>query len=63
MRRVALLANPESGSGKAGDVASLLAAEGADVTRVTLEQCEFAVRSGAERIVVAGGDGPAACAA
>jgi diacylglycerol kinase (ATP) len=63
MSRIALLANPESGSGEAGDVAELLAAQGADVTSFTLDECDRAVGSGPQRIVVAGGDGSVACAA
>ncbi len=63
MARIALLANPESGSGEAGDVASLLAREGADVTSYDLDHCDRAVESQPQRIVVAGGDGSVACAA
>jgi diacylglycerol kinase (ATP) len=63
MSRIALVANPESGSGEAGDVAELLAAHGADVTSFTLDECDRAVGSGPQRIVVAGGDGSVACAA
>lgn len=61
--RIALLANPESGSGEAGDVGGLLAKLGAEVDRFGLDQAAEAVASAPERIVVAGGDGSVACAA
>lgn len=63
MPRIALLANPESGSGQAGEVAELLAAQGADVVAFGLDQCERAAAAAPQRIVVAGGDGSIARAA
>lgn len=63
MRSIALLANPESGSGEAGDAAALLARFGADVTSFGLDACAAAVEAKPDRIVVAGGDGSVACAA
>lgn len=61
--RIALLANPESGSGEAGDVGSLLERHGAEVTRFELDRCTEAAAAQPERIAVAGGDGSVACAA
>lgn len=61
--RIALLANPESGSGEAGDVAGLLAEHGAEVARFPLDRRGEAASSRPQRIVVAGGDGSVACAA
>ena len=63
MPSVALLANSGSGSGGADDVAGLLRAVDADVTEFEIGDWESAARSGAERIVVAGGDGSIGCAA
>lgn len=63
MGRIALLANPESGSGEADDVERALRELGADVTRFAIGDAEDAVGSGAERIVVAGGDGSLGLAA
>lgn len=61
--RIALLANPDSGSGEAGDVGSLLAKLGAEVDRFPLDHASGAIASAPERIAVAGGDGSVACAA
>jgi diacylglycerol kinase family enzyme len=61
--RIALLANPDSGSGEAGDVGGLLAGLGADVVRFELDRCDEAAGCEPERIAVAGGDGSVACAA
>lgn len=61
--RVALLANPESGSGEAGDVGALLEGHGAEVVRFELDRCTEAAGSRPDRIAVAGGDGSVACAA
>lgn len=61
--RIALLANPDSGAGEAEAIDRLLARHGAEVQSFELDRCEAAVKSGPERIVVAGGDGSVACAA
>ena len=63
MIRLALLANPESGSGEAGEVEALLSQRGAKVSAFGLDQCDAAAKAEVERIVVAGGDGSVACAA
>jgi diacylglycerol kinase family enzyme len=63
---LALLANPDSGSGEAGEVERLLRERGLPVSRFDLDRTDDAVAAGPERIVVAGGDGsvgPAADAA
>ena len=63
---VALVANERSGSNEAARCAELLAALGADVLRFGIDETDDAAASGAERLVVAGGDGgvgPAAAAA
>ena len=58
MGRIALLANPESGSGGAESVERELVDFGAEVVaRHAIDEAEGAARSEAERIVVAGGDG------
>ncbi len=61
--RVALLVNPESGAGEAVEVGRLLADHGAEVATFGLDECDTAANSGANRIVVAGGDGSVACVA
>jgi diacylglycerol kinase family enzyme len=63
MGRIALLANPESGSGDADAVADELNGLGADVARFPIQDAEEALGSNAERIVVAGGDGSIGLAA
>lgn len=74
MRSLALLSNPDSGSGESGDVAGHLRDAGAEVKVLDLRQereeteaaVQTAVEAGATRLVVAGGDGsiaPAAAAA
>lgn len=63
MERVALLANPDSGSGEAREVEGLLRAHGLRVTRFGLEDADRVPASRPERIVVAGGDGSVGCAA
>lgn len=63
---LALLANPESGRGKALEAERELRELGAEVLRFDLDRARDAARSRAARIAVAGGDGsiaPAACAA
>ena len=54
---IALLANPDSGSGEAGEVERALRARGRNVTRFDLDHAEQASACSPERIVVAGGDG------
>jgi len=60
---IALLANPDSGSGEAEEVERLLARTGRELRRFALDQCDAAVAARPERIVVAGGDGSIGCAA
>jgi diacylglycerol kinase (ATP) len=60
---VGLLANPESGRGKATETERCLREHGAEVLRFTLDRAREAVQSGATRIVVAGGDGSIGIAA
>jgi len=63
---VALVANERSGSNEAARCAEHLAALGADVLRFSIDETDDAAASGADRVVVAGGDGsvgPAAAAA
>ena len=61
--RIALLRNPDSGSGQAGDVAGLLRAAGAEVDEFGLDEADRAVAAHPDRIAVAGGDGSLGCAA
>ena len=60
---IALLANPDSGSGEAGDVERLLRDRGLVVSRFDLDHVDEAIAAAPERIVVAGGDGSVGCAA
>lgn len=63
---VALVANERAGSNDAAQCADRLRAFGADVLRFGVDETENAAASGADRLVVAGGDGsigPAAAAA
>jgi len=63
---IALLANPDSGSGGADGVERGLRARGLEVARFELGHADDAVESSPERVIVAGGDGsigPAADAA
>jgi diacylglycerol kinase (ATP) len=60
---VVLLANPESGTGDAAGVESLVRAHAEGVRSFTLDQLEEAARVDAERYVVAGGDGSIGCVA
>jgi len=61
--RLALLANPRSGRGRATDVEGLLRDHGADVRRFALDERDHAVAWSPERIAVAGGDGSIGAAA
>jgi diacylglycerol kinase (ATP) len=63
---VALVANERAGSSQAAQCGERLRAYGADVLRFGVDEIEHAAASGADRLVVAGGDGsigPAAAAA
>ena len=63
---IALLANPESGSGGAEDIERGLRARGLDVVRFELDRAADVAAAAPERVIVAGGDGsigPAAEAA
>jgi diacylglycerol kinase family enzyme len=63
MRSVALLKNPESGSGEADDVAECLRGHGLEVREFALDAVEDAIASEPEGLAVAGGDGSLACVA
>ncbi len=55
---LALVANPKSGAGRSPDeVAEVLRGHGHEVTVFPLDRADEAAASGAERVVVAGGDG------
>ena len=56
-RVIALLANPDSGSGEADDVERGLRARGLDVARFELDHADDVVAAAPERVIVAGGDG------
>jgi diacylglycerol kinase (ATP) len=60
---IALLANPESGSGEAGEVERMLRAYDDAVTRFDLDRADEAVAARPDRIIVAGGDGSVGCGA
>jgi YegS/Rv2252/BmrU family lipid kinase len=60
---VALIANPDSGSGKAASVASRLRDLGVAVKSFEPDDAPAAGRAGTDRIVVAGGDGSIGAAA
>jgi diacylglycerol kinase family enzyme len=61
--RLALLANPDSGRGRAPEAERLLREHGAEVRRFALDDREAALEWGPERIAVAGGDGSVGCSA
>ena len=63
MRSVALLANPDSGSGEAEEVAACLRKHGLEVREYALDDAAEAIAGGPDRLVVAGGDGSLACVA
>ena len=63
MRKVALLANPDSGSGEAHAVADCLREHGLEVSEFSLGEADEAVRSRPDKLLVAGGDGSLACVA
>jgi diacylglycerol kinase (ATP) len=60
---IALLANPDSGSGEADEVERLLRERGLELTRFGLDDADAAVAAGPERVIVAGGDGTVGCGA
>lgn len=60
---IALLANPESGSGEADEVERLVRARWPDVQRFGLDDADAVVAAAPERVIVAGGDGSVGCAA
>jgi diacylglycerol kinase family enzyme len=60
--KLALVVNPKSGTGRGSDeLAERLAAPGHDVETYTLDDVDAAAGSGADRVVVAGGDGSIGC--
>jgi diacylglycerol kinase (ATP) len=61
--RLALLANPTSGRGRAAEAERLLRHHGAEVRRFALDERDDAVAWNPERIAVAGGDGSLGSAA
>ncbi|MDX6586587.1 MAG: diacylglycerol kinase [Solirubrobacterales bacterium] len=63
MRSVALLKNPESGSGEADDVAECLRGHGLEVREFALDGVEDAVATTPDGLGVAGGDGSLASVA
>ncbi len=63
MRSIALLTNPDSGSGDADEVAECLRAKGLEVREFPLDSIGDAVAANPDRIVVAGGDGSLGCVA
>lgn len=63
MPSIALLTNPDSGSGAAGEVAALLRELGAEVSAFALDDVDAALAQNPDRIAVAGGDGSLACVA
>lgn len=63
MPSIALITNPGSGSADEIDIAARLADSGAEVEEFPIERASDAAEHGAERIIVAGGDGSIAPAA
>ena len=63
MTSVALMANPDSGSGDAEEVAKCLRNHGLEVSEFALDAADEAVSSAPDALVVAGGDGSLACVA
>ncbi len=60
--QLALVANPKSGAGRSPDeIAASLRELGHDVSTFTLDDADAAATSGADRVVVAGGDGSIGC--
>jgi len=63
VRSIALLSNPDSGSGDAETVAACLRSHGLEVKEFTLDQISEAFSKPPDQVVVAGGDGSLACVA
>lgn len=63
MRSIALLTNPDSGTGDAESVAKCLREHGLEVREFALDEADAAVESKPDGLVVAGGDGSLACVA
>ena len=63
MPSIALLTNPDSGSGDAEDVARCLREHGLEVSEYPLDEAAEAISSQPDEMVVAGGDGSLACVA
>lgn len=61
--KIAAVANQDSGSGAAGEAIAALKRSGAEVESFEIDRCERIAEAGADRIVVAGGDGSIALAA
>jgi diacylglycerol kinase (ATP) len=61
--KIAAVANQGSGSGAAGEAIAALERSGAEVESFEIDRCERIAEAGADRIVVAGGDGSIALAA
>lgn len=60
--RIALVVNPNSGAGQGSDdLAARLRGPGRDVEVFTIDDVDEAAASGADRVVVAGGDGSIGC--
>lgn len=60
--QLALVANPKSGAGRTPDeIAAALREHGHEVTTFSLDDAGRAATSGAERVLVAGGDGSIGC--
>lgn len=60
--QLALVVNPKSGAGRGSEeLAERLSAPGHDVATYTLDDVDAAATSGADRVVVAGGDGSIGC--
>jgi diacylglycerol kinase (ATP) len=57
MARIALLANPQSGSGEAEGVAGMMRELGAEVKRFGIAEADDAIAYGPDRVAVAGGNG------
>ncbi|CAN5121112.1 YegS/Rv2252/BmrU family lipid kinase [soil metagenome] len=63
MPTLALISNPDSGSGEADRVAKCLRGHGVEVREFALDDVDAAVASEPDRVAVAGGDGSIACVA
>jgi YegS/Rv2252/BmrU family lipid kinase len=60
---IALLANPDSGSGEADEVERMLRGRDVHVARFGLDDADAVVAAAPERVIVAGGDGSVGCGA